>query len=282
MRGKVTRSLGPIVAAVAGIALLVAGIVSVTGDDNVGVSDALRSSGVFDRTAMETPAEIPPPSNTIANRTANHDPTPTSTPAAKPATTTTTTAADPVWETWQVALFTSFEDDVAWDYGVATITTRDFQRGGYTVSLAADSGPVFVPTWQDGYQPEADFRLAVDIADSSGSAACGLVVGSKGLPAMFFVTDSSDGDFFVRIFTTSDTSETLADGVRPIAIHAPGDNHLALLKEGDTITVFSNGTPLATFEQPAFEITTLGLATFAPADNEIAVCEFDNFEIRWP
>jgi len=271
------RLLGPIVAAVAGVALLIAGFVSAAGGGDAIVSDALSASGAVDRPVVEAPAEVPVQQNPVDDRTANHNPTPTSTPP-------TTAPPGPGWENWPVALFTSFDDDVKWAYGVTGNAFRDFTGDTYTVSVTAGSIHVYTPTWQIGYRPEADFRLAVDTVSSTGSAACGLVAGDEDLPALFFLTDSVAGDYFVTSFLTSDSPETVVDGARPVAVKVEtvGVNHLALLREGDTITVFSNGTPLATFVQPDFDIVDLGLAAYAPADSGQAVCEFDNFEIRWP
>jgi hypothetical protein len=259
------RMRGPLVAGIAGLALLVAAMVS-AGDAATGVSDALRASGVLDRPAAVVPAEIPAPQNTVADLTFSDNPEP----------------RRPVWEDWTVALFTSFDDDVAWDYGVSDAITRDFTGDSYTVARSADSNPVFVPTWQNGYRAEADFLLAVDVVSSSGSVACGLVVGAEDLPAMFFVVDSIDGDFSVTNFVTNESADTLADGARPTVIQAVGVNHLALHRQGETFTIFANDTPLTEFTSPAIDISDMGLATFAPAGTETAVCEFDNFEIRWP
>lgn len=269
--------------------LLAVGIISALGDDNPTVSEALRASGALNQQTTVAPVEIPVPDDTVADLAADENPVPT-TPATTTtavstttvATTTTATIREPEWSEWPIVLSTTFSDDVLWDYGVAGLITRDFTGDSYTVSRSIDSVAMFVPTWQNGYQPSGDFRVAVDVVGSPGGAECGLAAGVEGLPALFFIVDSAAGTYDGAYFTSSNSAERVAEGSRRIAIYESDVNRLALLRQGDVITLYANDTPLAEITDLALDVDDLGLAMYVPADTDGALCEYDNFEIRWP
>ncbi len=237
----------------------------VVGEDPPAVSDALRTSGALDDDAGEVPV-VSPVSGDTFTLTANHDPLPTTAPPA---------TAD--WDQWPVVLSTTFSDDVPWHYGVSGAITRAFTGETYTVSRSTDPIATFVPTWQNGY-PADDFHLAVDLVASSGGALCGLAFGVEGLPAVFFVVDRIDGSYSVVGFPDSNTSETLAEGTGPEI----GNLRVTVVREVDTVTVFSNDIPLAEIPSASIVVEDMGLGFFAPAGGENPTCEYDNFEIRRP
>jgi len=276
-----TRLLGPAVAGVAGIALVVAGIVGVGSvDDAPDLSGALRAAGVLETPVAEDALPGTPSGSTIAGLVSDHNPAPTTT------TTTTTTTTDPGLEDWQVALSEPFDtNERAWPIGELDRVTRSLVDGRYRMAVTTADNAVAAYTWRSGITPTGEYILSMDVIRSTANAAaCGPTIAAEAdYPRVSFLVDDLNHRFRVGTRRAAGAdADYLIDWTDSSLIQSGETNRLILLSQDDGIWVFINDTAVARVVPPGFVTGQIGMALWGPGGGETSACDLDNLEVRWP
>jgi hypothetical protein len=271
-RSRAARRFAPLALGVGGLGLLVAGIVTAAGGgDDHDLSSVLRTSGVLFPATISVP-EIPSPSGTMADFTADHTGTVTTTTAAtgEGAVTFTETFDDNGhgWPTGQ-----SEDGDVA----------RSLVDGVYRVSLAASEGGVLAYTWTPGFGSLVDFRVEVEaFRHGPGAAACGMgLLAEGGHPRVGLLVDAVNGRFRAVARSSSEAStEELIGWTESPVIERDVANRVSMLFQDGDVWLLINDTAVGRLDAISFDPAQVAVVARGPGGGEAAACDFDDLVVR--
>lgn len=270
-RSRAARRLGPFAVGVAGLGLLVGGIViAAGGGDDRDLSSVLRTGGVLLPATTSVP-EVPSPAGTTADFTTDHTGTPI----------TTLATGDGA-----VALMETFDDNGhGWPTGQSAdgAVARSLVDGAYRVSLASSEVGVLAYTWTPGFGSLVDFSVEVEaVRHGPSAAACGLGLMAEGdYPRVALMVDDVNLRFRAVARASSEASiEELIGWTESPVIERDAPNLVSILFEDGDTWLSINDTVVGRLDAIPFDPAQVALVARGPGGGEAAACDFDDLVIR--
>lgn len=139
------------------------------------------------------------------------------------------------------------------------------------------------------YTADGDFYIAVDtqlvFSDHKNplvpqGVMSGLYFGDTGDSLYMFLLSSGETSYSLSHSAQGDTSYVI--GPTAIEVEPTESNRLAVMVIDDRIALYANNHFLASYEEPTFAGGAVGLILGGSLPGDIAIVDFDNFELRKP
>jgi len=227
--------------------------------------------------------------------------TPTSTPTFTPTATNTPTPTPNLTATAQVQNAQATVENAAAKWKVVIADTFDSNKNKWVVKPSDDEYASFTFTVADGkYTWDAtahksfinwvnigkktlsDFYISLDVKQSEGpdTTDYGVIFREDSNSNLYYFGINGQGQYM--LFLRNTDWSTLIDPTQSDLIQPGETNRITVIGEGSHFTFFINNQYLTEITDDTLPKGTSGLAVELAAENDHAVLEFDNLELRAP
>ncbi len=160
------------------------------------------------------------------------------------------------------------------------ITTYEITNGKYRWDMTAHQS--FIGWVRTGKKPLTDFYLSVDVQQMEGpdTADYGVIFREDDDSNFYYVGINGQGKYILYIFF--EEWDTLIDWTESEFIEPGESNRITVIGEGSHFTFFVNDQYLTEFTDDKIPEGVTALAVELSEENDHAIFEFDNYELRAP
>lgn len=270
-RSRAARRFAPLAVGVAGLGLLIGGIVTAArGGDDRDLGSALRTGGVLLPSATSLP-EVPSPPGTMADFVANEG----------GAGTTTTSAGE------GAAIFAEdfADNEEGWLTGVTEdgTVTRSVVDGAYRVSVSPSDSSVLAYSWKPGFGSLADFSVELAaVSHGSSAAACGVgLLAEEDYPRVALLVDAVNGRFRAVARSSPEVPvEELIGWTESPTIERGAVNLIAMLFQDGDVFLAVNNMVVGRIAGLSFDPAQVAVVIRSAGGSEGGACDFDDLVVR--